>query len=215
MTNCFQFKNNPGYLMARLTPQDLAPIWAEVRKIEQDFAQGESVVKYLTGNIRHEYQLRDCRQHVEQFMQRYLAEYIETFQYASRLQQLNTNVPLIIAPIDLWVNFQGPGEFNPPHHHAGVFSFVIWLQIPYTWDQELTAGPGSQGYEPENGHFVMHYTDSLGAIRQERLWVDQSKEGCVCLFPNTMVHHVSPFYSTDRWRITVAGNFKFKVNNDS
>lgn len=215
MSNCRQFRSNPGYLLAPLSEQDLAPIWREVRKIEQDFSQGESVVKYLTGNIRHEYQLRDCRQHVQTVLQQYIAEYVNTFDYASRLQQLDTNRPLIIKEDDLWVNFQGPGEFNPPHHHSGVFSFVIWLQIPYTWDQELAAGPGRDGYEPENGQFVMHYTDTLGQIRQERLWIDSGKQGSVCLFPNTMIHHVSPFYSTDQWRISVAGNFKFKVAYDS
>ncbi len=211
MTNCRAFRNNPGYLLAQLTDEQLAPVWQEVRHIQQDFSQGESVVKYLTGNIRHEYQLRACREHVERFMQPYLAEYIDTFQYASRLQQLNTNVPLVISEEDLWVNYQSRGEFNPPHHHSGVFSFVIWLQIPYTMAEEAAAGPGSQGYEPESGHFVIHYTDTLGQIRHERLWVDSTKQGYVCLFPNTMVHHVSPFYSTTDWRISVAGNFKFKV----
>ncbi len=211
MTNCFNFKNNPGYLLAPLTEQELAPVWAEVRRIEKDFGRAESVVKYLTGNIRHEYQLKDCRQHVQDFMQKYVAEYVTVFDYASRLQQLTTNVPLVIDDIDLWVNFQGPGEFNPPHHHSGVFSFVIWLQIPYTLEEEAKSGPGSQGYEPESGHFVIHYTDTLGQIRHERLWVDSTKQGYVCLFPNTMVHHVSPFYSTADWRISVAGNFKFKV----
>ncbi len=120
-------------------------------------------------------------------------------------------MPLVISEEDLWVNYQSRGEFNPPHHHSGVFSFVIWLQIPYTMAEEAAAGPGSQGYEPESGHFVIHYTDTLGQIRHERLWVDSSKQGYVCLFPNTMVHHVSPFYSTTDWRISVAGNFKFKV----
>jgi hypothetical protein len=211
MTNCRQFSNNPGYLLAQLSEQDLEPVWAEVRAIEQNFESAESVVRYLTGNIRHEYQLRACRAHVENLLQPLVAEYVDVFQYAGRLQQLNTNCPLVIAPDDLWVNFQGPGEFNPPHHHSGVFSFVIWLQIPYTWAEELAAGPGRDGYEPENGQFVMHYTDTLGQIRQERLWIDSSRQNSICLFPNTMIHHVSPFYSTDRWRISVAGNLKFKV----
>jgi hypothetical protein len=31
----------------------------------------------------------------------------------------------------LWVNFQKKGEFQPIHNHSGMFSFVIWMDIPY------------------------------------------------------------------------------------
>ena len=30
-----------------------------------------------------------------------------------------------------WVNYQFKNEFNPYHDHAGVYSFAIWLKIPY------------------------------------------------------------------------------------
>ena len=30
-----------------------------------------------------------------------------------------------------WVNYQKQNEFNPIHNHAGVYSFVIWMKIPY------------------------------------------------------------------------------------
>ena len=30
-----------------------------------------------------------------------------------------------------WVNYQFKNEFNPYHDNAGVYSFAIWLKIPY------------------------------------------------------------------------------------
>ena len=31
----------------------------------------------------------------------------------------------------IWVNYQYKTEFNPYHDHSGVYSFAIWLKIPY------------------------------------------------------------------------------------
>ena len=36
----------------------------------------------------------------------------------------------------LWVNYQYKTEFNPYHDHAGVYSFAIWMKIPYSWEQQ-------------------------------------------------------------------------------
>ena len=36
----------------------------------------------------------------------------------------------------LWVNYQKKYEFNPLHDHSGMFSFVIWMKIPYEHDNE-------------------------------------------------------------------------------
>ena len=30
----------------------------------------------------------------------------------------------------LWINYQKPNDFNPPHDHDGKLSFVIYLDIP-------------------------------------------------------------------------------------
>ena len=42
----------------------------------------------------------------------------------------------------LWVNYQYKTEFNPSHDHSGVYSFAIWMKIPYSWeDQKLCKVP--------------------------------------------------------------------------
>ena len=39
--------------------------------------------------------------------------------------------------------------------------------------------------------------------------VDKSKEGYFVIFPSNLNHQVFPFYSSDDYRITVAGNINF------
>ena len=38
---------------------------------------------------------------------------------------------------NFWVNFQRKYEFNPVHNHSGLFSFIIFVQIPYDLEKEL------------------------------------------------------------------------------
>ena len=35
-----------------------------------------------------------------------------------------------------WVNFQNQHEFNPVHSHDGFLSFVIWMKIPTSWEEQ-------------------------------------------------------------------------------
>ena len=44
-----------------------------------------------------------------------------------------------IPPIKVettWVNYMKKTEFNPLHRHGGLFSFVIFIQIPYDLSEE-------------------------------------------------------------------------------
>ena len=42
----------------------------------------------------------------------------------------------ILSVKHLWVNFQKKYDFNPIHNHTGTLSFVIWMKIPYTQEDE-------------------------------------------------------------------------------
>jgi len=208
MSNCVNFPDNPGYLLAKLSDEQLAPIWAEVRKIQQEW-QAKPHNYSLAGNIKKEFLLEDCRDHVARVVGNYVEEYITTFVFEKSLKMLTLARPLIIEPWELWVNFQQKHEFNPPHVHSGVLSFVIWLQIPYYFEDESKVGPGSNSQYPVSGDFQIQWTNSLGMIRNHSMLADKHKEGYLMLFPSSMMHTVFPFFSSDDYRITVAGNWKF------
>ena len=207
MPNCISFPNNPGYLLTKLSDEQLAPIWAEVREIQKDWI-GTAHNQMLAGNIRREYLLDKCRDHVAHTMGPYLQEYLATFKYDKVLSMLTANRPLMIHPKDLWVNFQQKHEFNPPHDHSGVMSFVIWLQLPYYFENESRVGPGSDSLYPVSGDFHLQWTNSMGLIRNQSLLADRHKEGYLLMFPSSMMHTVFPFYSSDEYRISVSGNWR-------
>ena len=95
----------------------------------------------------------------------------------------------------LWVNYQKKGEYNPMHSHAGIASFVIFVDIPY--------GPDERDAHMSNGGLQ---------IEKAVLPLDSSWNGTLILFPSTTMHAVYPYYSTDKERITVAGNIAWDVD---
>jgi hypothetical protein len=90
-------------------------------------------------------------------------------------------------------------------------SFVIWISIPYDIKDEISQSPGAESKNPLAGHFSFHYTNSLGRICHQHIKADQTMENHFFLFPAQLNHSVAPFYTTDKYRISVSGNFKFQI----
>ena len=120
-------------------------------------------------------------------------------------KQGNEKVPSTFFLEKLWINFQGPNEFNPPHSHGGALSFVIFLKVPIKLRVEnqnykgLSAGPGG-------------ITFLYGDI-EDRCITNHSvfpEEGDMYIFPAWLKHWVYPF-TTDCTRISVSGNVIDKI----
>jgi hypothetical protein len=101
---------------------------------------------------------------------------------------------------DVWVNFSKQHDFNPMHWHGGVFSFVIWTAIPYKAEDELAQ---YQANNPAAGQFSFTVTDVLGEIHDHTV---EQREWTTLFFPAKMRHKVTPFYTTDKTRVSLAGN---------
>ena len=205
-TTLHTFPYNPGYLLHQCSELELAPIQQEVQAIADSQGRDYRPAHYdLVGVIDREYHLRECRDHVARLVLPLADRYIEHFHYEVKINRLGLE-PRGLELGALWVNFQQPGEYNPIHQHDGLFSFVLWLSIPYTLEQERAVGPGSrQDYKP-NGDFHFHYTDSLGAVKTHVMQADQSRQGQLCLFPAELHHVVYPYYSSRDLRISISGN---------
>ena len=117
--------------------------------------------------------------------------------------------PRTMTLLDAWVNLQQSGEYFSAHTHAGVFSFALWITVPFTQADERAwrEARGKSGGETAN--FTFHYTDALGRITPYCIPVDSSYENTCILFPGEMMHSVTPYYSTDARRITVSGNIGY------
>jgi len=112
-----------------------------------------------------------------------------------------------------WVNFQKKYEFNPPHYHTGVLSWIIFVNIPYDLEEEDKVFPkiGSKS-NTSRLSFLTINTDEVGYINHVCLNVDKSYEGKIVVFPSSQQHQVFPFYTSDDYRITVSGNVFFDVD---
>jgi hypothetical protein len=56
--------------------------------------------------------------------------------------------------------------------------------------------------------FNFHYTDILGNITHYSLPVDKTWEKKLIVFSSDLNHSVNPFYTSNEYRISVAGNFE-------
>jgi Putative 2OG-Fe(II) oxygenase len=196
--------SNIGYFGCQLTPEQLTPILEEVLEIENDFSKAPTMNRALVGNINHQYLLVTSTDHIESIVLQAVEEYNKLHDHITRFKLTAHNSKLKL--VEPWVNFMSKGEFNPIHDHTGVMSFVIWLRVPFTAENEYDARPHVPKHINVAGNFAFHYTNSLGRINHEFLPVDKTWEGRMALFPSSMSHSVFPFYSSNDYRISVAGN---------
>ena len=112
-----------------------------------------------------------------------------------------------------WVNFQKKYEFNPPHYHTGILSWIIFVSIPYDLEEEDKVFP-KIGHDCSTSRlsFLEVKSDEVGCINHVRLNVDKSYEGKIVVFPSSQQHQVFPFYTSDDYRITISGNVFFDVD---
>ncbi len=203
---------NLGYMIEDVPLHIFAEIKKEVRKIQNNFDQYPSAANLLTGNIEKEFTLTECVPAVEAYVLSLVKQYDDYFEYTPSVNSLDANVPMKLN--NLWVNFQKKTEFNPNHNHTGVFSFVIWMKIPYNLKEELESAPGRYSNSNVASTFQFVYSDVLGNHRTKDFYLDKNSEGKILLFPNKMIHCVYPFYTSDNYRISVSGNISLKVKND-
>lgn len=200
-----------GFWLHRFTDEELAPLREAVNLVQSDFSKADLSQDNLAGQIKHEYTLdENTRTYLDYLISPQVREYDASIGYMNKYcTVLSDNRRLMIERA--WVNFQQQGEYNPTHKHSGVFSFVIWLQVPYYIDEEQDKSPGKNSNHPISGNFEFIYTSVFGQTRSYPMPVDKGFENYMIIFPASMTHSVYPFCSSDQFRISVSGNFVFQV----
>jgi len=161
----------------------------------------------LAGHIKEEYHITK----ISKPFTKYIIDCCVTppvYNTWKNIDILSTNAPLYIE--DLWCNFQKKYEFNPPHMHSGLVSFVIFIQIPYDLEKEEKYFPDvfERGQASKFG-FIN--STPRGNLTADALSVDKTFEGRMLMFNASQMHYVSPFYTSDDYRLTVSGNIRFKI----
>lgn len=201
---------NFGFLKTKFEDFHLEPVKQEINKIQKNFNNAIRSNENLAGNILNEYSLIDSKDHISNLIMPFIQKYDEYYDYLKTVAILTESCPIVLS--DCWVNFQKKHEFNPNHNHSGVLSFVIWINIPYNIQDEKEQSPGRYGNSNCSGHFEFSFINTLGTVMSYPIPTDKFFENTMILFPSKLVHSVYPFYSSDDYRISVAGNFKLKVD---
>jgi hypothetical protein len=164
----------------------------------------------LAGNIEQEFLLDQHIPILEQYLLDQIGNDSMLMHYMNRDFNCNTENKLL-GLTRLWVNFQKKHEFNPIHNHDGVFSFIIFLQVPYTREEQKNISPGRKGKFECAGFVEFIHSGLLGNIETVKYPVDKTWEQRMLIFPAKLTHCVYPFYGTDEYRITMSGNVRFRV----
>lgn len=201
--------NSFGFVAKKLVPEVFAQVKERVAEVQNNFDNATPFNKDLAGNIEREYKLPGNLDFLSGEIQELVTAHESRFNYVNSLQLTKEPLPMTIG--NTWVNFQKKHEFNPLHNHTGVFSFVIWVDIPFFAEEEKKA----QGSKNSNfacaGSFVFYYLSSHGRIMAFEVPADKTHNGTMMLFPAEMQHAVYPFYTSDEYRISVAGNLVFDI----
>lgn len=198
---------NPRFGEIEFSKNDLSPLIKEVKELKKSKKGYEKANKELVGQIEHEYILTKSFNFIENLIGPYVATYIKENDLMSQHNVFKKDCPIKLDK--LWVNFQKKYEFNPPHYHRGLITFVIWLKIPYKLEEESQVHPGKNAAQSFAGAFSFIVPSILGSINIDTFLLDKSWEYKCILFPSSLIHQVYPFYSSDKTRISVSGNFCF------
>ena len=196
---------NVGVVEGQLPKDTVDSLW---KLIEESRKQPEDMKPELAGNISSSIRLDGGSPLMKDFIQSIIPQYIQ--------QTIDSFGPPYRTTMkedqgwnleSLWVNFQKKHEFNPPHDHSGVYSFVIWMQIPTSYEEQkklsICAESNAHG---SISNFGFHYTNSLGRVSQFFYNMEKEAEGYMVMFPSELKHEVFPFYENDGERISISGN---------
>jgi hypothetical protein len=195
-----------GYYIGKLPQEIIEDNNFNIKEIENDFKNNQTLHSKLEGEIEHEYIFP-----VSNLLKSYIVDLVDKYDKESNhLRKWYPNVNLEFSMPDVWVNFQKKHEYNPMHHHSGIFSWVIWHKIPYYFKDELnTADYKKIKKINSDGQFVFYNIESeKRQIKTYHMNIDKHMENTICIFPSSLNHAVYPFYSSDEYRITISGNVR-------
>ena len=171
--------------------------------IESNFSSQSKANDLLEGEIQHEYLYTPSLEYLE-----YIKSLGIKYEKFSNFVKKNIKLDHTLSFGSTWINFQKKHEYNPPHIHSGVYSYVIWYKIPYLLEDEHSkySFKSLNSNNCKHGLFEFWYINKHKKIASHPIPVDSKANGYVCIFNANLSHTVYPFYSSNQYRITISGN---------
>ena len=196
-----------GWVESQLEKPHMDFLWETIEKAKKKKLCHKD---QLVGHLSNSFELKD---EGDWFMRNVLCRNIDMFlesnygKHPMRPYTLDTeNIGISLGR--MWVNYQYQTEFNPYHNHGGLYSFVIWMKIPYSCKEQrkIKLVQGMKEQDKKAGIFEFEYTDMLGQISNFPYHMEPELEGTMLFFPAGLKHCVYPFYECNEPRISISGN---------
>lgn len=205
MTTLFGNFSNYGFVRDNVPADLLEKLNNEVLTL--DFNIAEKYNGNLAGNITSEFKLNKHKDELEAYVLSLCEQYTNNWDITQTRTDLRSdNLEMYVY----WANYQKKHEFNPMHTHDGVYSFAIWLKVPFLIGDEMNTGMCKTTNMPRPGMFSFIYSNIFGETREAEFVVDKTCEGTILLFPSALPHTVYPFSTSDEYRISISGNIRRK-----
>jgi len=195
----YKSMSNVGYIQEKLNAKTINKLNSYIKN------KKNNMNNELAGNIENSFAIEDKN---NWFFDNVLLPLID--QYPEK--DLKEIVPHVLIKNcsyvlnKFWVNFQNKYEFNPTHNHAGVFSFIIWMEIPSSYKKEKQLPFTKKTNSPCANTFEFIYTNILGKVSTEKFELEPEDKGTILVFPSKLLHQVYPFYLSNKKRISISGN---------
>jgi hypothetical protein len=203
-------KRHLPWLDVRLTQEAVEYLWDSINN-----SQYKDAGLALAGNISKSKFIKDKD---NWFYENALKQPLEYLYFRDSWINYFESVVTASKPIpdfylkDFWVNFQKQNEFNPPHTHAELYSFVVFMKIPTHWKEQhaLPISANSGAPSASNFQFLLGdregRSEGSGHVTHFPFFLSPEDEGRMLFFPAWLSHQVFPFYECEEERITVSGN---------
>ena len=107
----------------------------------------------------------------------------------------------------IWINFQNKHDFNPPHNHTGLLSFIIFGDV----DERIFTEGGPPTNSEKSGQVSFTFGERITPLQITMLNIKPYK-GLMFIFPSSLKHYVTPFW-IDSERISMSGNYVLEQSN--
>ena len=207
--------SNVGWIQTELDQEHIDYLWERIEEAEK---RNVTYKQNLAGNISTSHVLQDKDDYfLDKVLEPHAKMYYETFDEVMHSEYVKSpSGRFNLKLIDFWSNHSYQHEFNPPHSHNGVYSFVVWMKIPTEAGEQhsLPFLNGVRFTERKASNFEFEYVDILGKIRTFTYELDPSKDGTLLFFPAPLRHQVYPFYNCDEARVSISGNLWFEPKEE-
>ena len=194
-----------GWLEVELDNTEIDFLWKSIEN------KGENHKLELAGQIDSSYLISDKD---NWFFKNTLDSLCNT--YAESFSNVGDNLPTPNKhPYFLqtmWVNYQKQTEFNPTHYHKGIYSFVIWMEIPTDFNKQKENPISKNTNNNVISNFCFEYRDMIGEYHKYVYKMSKEMEGKMLFFPSNLTHAVYPFYNCSENRISISGNIGLDTN---